>query len=157
LVLPQTTISYSSGTATAYGSGGVVNAYGTGTTTTYGSQTMMMPYSVARFDVAALFFVKTQSRLGVLPGPVDDDTRKRLQTNLGIKVLEVMEGSPAFLADVLPGDVVLSIADQPIQSPEHMIKLLDKYEGQPVTLKIDRDGKAMEKQLQIGTYTKSSQ
>ncbi|MGH8615058.1 MAG: PDZ domain-containing protein [Gammaproteobacteria bacterium] len=152
LTIPHTTTSYSSGTATAYGSGGTVNAYGSGTTTTYGSQTVTMPYSVARSDFGALFFAKVKSRLGIYPHAIDDETRKRIQTNAGISVLVVTEGTPAFAADVLPGDVVLSIGDDSIQSVEHFYQLLDKYQGQKPNFKINRDGLAVEKQIEIRAY-----
>ena len=39
ITTPTTTTSYTSGSATAYGSGGPVTAYGNSTTTTYGSTT----------------------------------------------------------------------------------------------------------------------
>jgi hypothetical protein len=152
LTIPQTTTSYSTGTATAYGAGGTVNAYGSGTTTTYGSQTMMMPYSVARADFGALFFAKTKARLGIFPSAVDDTTRKILQTNAGISVLVVTEGTPAFAADVLPGDVLLAIGDDPVQSVESFYQLLDKYQGQSPVLKIARDGQRMEKRIEIKAF-----
>lgn len=152
LSVPQTTTSYSSGAATAYGSGGTVNVYGSGTTTTYGSQTVMMPYSVARSDFEALYFVKTKSRLGIAPQPVSDEARRRTQTNAGISVEVVTENTPAFAADVLPGDIVLSIGDDSIHSVEHFYQLLDKYQGQKPLFKINRDGVPVEKEIEILSY-----
>jgi hypothetical protein len=149
LSIPHTTTSYSSGTATAYGSGGTVNAYGSGTTTTYGSQTVVMPYSVARSDFGARYFAKVKSRLGITPNTISDEVRKRLQSNLGIAVVVVAEGSSAFAADVLPDDIVLSMGDDPVQSVEHFLQLLDKYEGQAPLFKIDRDGVRLDKQIHI--------
>lgn len=152
LSIPQTTTSYSSGTATAYGSGGTVNAYGSGTTTTYGSQTVMMPYSVARSDFGARYFIKTKARLGITAEPVSDEARRRIQTNAGISVQVVTENTPAFAADVLPGDIVLSIGGDSIQSVEHFYQLLDKYQGQKPLFKIIRDGVPIEKQIEIRSY-----
>jgi hypothetical protein len=152
LNIPNTSTSYSSGTATAYGPGGMVNVYGSGTTTTYGSQTVMMPFSVPRSDFYARFFAKQKSRLGVLPISVNDETRKRIQTNAGISVYVVTEGSTAFLADVLPGDIILSIGEDSIQSVEHFYRLLNKYEGQKPLFKINRDGVVIEKQIEIISY-----
>lgn len=154
LVLPNVTSSYSAGTATAYGSSGMVNAFGSGTTTTYGTQTTILPYSIERYDVGVVYLVKTTSRVGIVPAPLDDATRRRLQSNSGIQVSLVVEGTPAFQADVLAGDVVLAVAGEPIQSPEHYIQLLDKYEDQSVAFRIDRDGKSIEKQLAIRHYAK---
>jgi hypothetical protein len=149
LTLPQTTTSFSTGTATAYGPAGTVNAYGTGMTTTYGSQTVMMPYSIARSDFGAIFFAKTRPRVGIYCQPTDDGTRKRLQTNAGVIVKEVVEGSPAFRADILPGDVVLAIENDQVQSPENFIQIISKYEGQNVVFHLDRDGKLLDKQIEI--------
>jgi hypothetical protein len=152
LSIPQTTTSYSSGTATAYGSGGTVNAYGSGTTTTYSSQTVMMPYSVARSDFGARYFIKTKVRLGIFPEAVSDEARRRIQTNAGVSVKVVTENTPAFAADVLPGDIVLSIGADSIQSVEHFYQLLDKYQGQKPLFKINRDGALVEKQIEIRSY-----
>lgn len=152
ITVPSTTTSYSQGTATAQGPGGPVTAHGTGTTTTYGSQTAMVPYSIARSDFGALFFAKTRSRLRVLAEPVDDDTRRKLQTNAGIMVRVVIEKTPAFAADVLPGDVILAIGDDSIQSVEDFLALIDKYQGTKPNFKINRDGTLIEKEIDILTY-----
>ncbi|MHB8474306.1 MAG: PDZ domain-containing protein [Gammaproteobacteria bacterium] len=152
--VPQTTTSYSTGTATAYGPGGVVNAYGQGTTTTYGSQTMMMPYAINRSDFAARFFVKVQAHVGIIAQPLDDDTRQRLETNAGVRVLTVMDGSPAFRADILPGDVVLTVNNESVDSVEGYSQLLTKYEGQTVPFRIDRNGKKFNRQIEDIPYKK---
>jgi C-terminal processing protease CtpA/Prc len=152
LVLPNTTTSYSSGSATAYGPGGTVNAYGNSTTTTYGSQTTMVPFSVARSDFGAVFFVKTRARVGIIAAPIDDATRKRLGTNSGILVRLIVDGSPAFNADIFPGDIVLAMGSEKVQSPEQYMQLLNQYEGQSVTFHLDRDGQAVEKTFRIASY-----
>jgi hypothetical protein len=151
---PQTTTPYSSGTAAAPGSGGLVNADGSGTTSNYGSQTVVIPESVARSDFSAVFFAKTKARLGIFAGPVDDETRKRLRTKAGVMVLVVVEGTPAFLADVLPGDILLAVGKDTIKSGEHYRQLLDKYQGQAPVFKFDRDGKPIEKKIEILSDTK---
>lgn len=147
--VPTMATSISTGTATAFGPRGVVNAVGTGTTTAYGSQTVMAPYSFDVFEHCAVFFAKTRSRVGIVPLPVDDATRKRLETNSGVIVLAVREGSPAFQADILPGDVLLSIGEDRVQSVENYLQLLDKNEGQTVSFHLDRNGKPVKKQIQV--------
>jgi C-terminal processing protease CtpA/Prc len=112
----------------------------------------MMPYSVARSEFGALFFAKTKARLGVFPRDIDDVTWRRLQTNAGVSVFVVAEGTPAFAADVLPGDIILAIGDDSIQSVGHFFKLLDKYQSQRPLFKIDRAGKSLEKQIEIQPY-----
>ncbi len=154
LQVPQTTTSYSNGTATAYGPGGTVNAFGSGMTTTYGTRTMMMPYAINRSDFRAVFYAKVQTHVGIWPQPVDAATRQRLQTDAGIKVLTVVDGSPAFRANILPGDVVLTIAGEDVDSVRGYIHLLQKYVGQSVVFRIDRGGKTIEKKILIQPYKK---
>lgn len=151
LQVPYTTTSHSTGTATAYGGGSSVRVYGAGATTTSGTRTVMMPYTVDRSDFNALFFAKTRGRVGIIPEPIDDETRRRLQTNAGVRVLLVTEGSPAFKADVLPGDIVLSVNGDAVQSEEHYSQLLNRYEGQTVLFLLDRDGIPVEKQIEVLT------
>lgn len=155
LTIPTTTTSYSTASATAFGSRGTVNAYGSGTTTTYGSQTTFVPYSVARSDFNALFFAKYKSLVGIIPQPLDDESRKRLQSNHGVRVLLVTDESPAFHANILPGDIILGVGGNVIETVENYSQLLHKYEGQTVEFRLDRAGGIIEKPVQIQQLTKS--
>jgi hypothetical protein len=145
LAIPTTSTTTSSGTATAYGSGGSATAYGTGTSTTTGSQTVMMPYSIARADFNAQYFVRVRLRLGTYTLALDDSTRLRLQTNAGVRVVVVVTGSPAFGADILPGDILLQAGSVRIQSPDQFTQLLAQLPGPTVTIAIDRGGRRIEK------------
>lgn len=149
LMLPNNTTSYSTGSATAYGPGGTVNAYGSGTTTTYGTQAVMMPYSVNRSDFGAIYFARIKVRFGVFVEPIDDTTKKRLESNLGARVRVIVEGSPAYLAGILPGDILLQYGGEDVISAEQFSKLLvPKYSGS-FTVRLDRDGKKVEKTVTI--------
>ncbi|HLS55398.1 MAG TPA: PDZ domain-containing protein [Zeimonas sp.] len=148
LTIPNSSTSFSSGTATAYGPGGTVQAYGTGTTTTYGSQTVMVPFSVARSDFTMLFFAKNKNLVGISPVPLDDATRQRLQTNIGARVESVVDDSPAFVADILPGDVVLSIDGAPV-TENSFWGLIKQHAGRRVNFELDRGGTRLTKDVQI--------
>jgi hypothetical protein len=155
LTIPNTSTAYTTGNATAYGAGGMVNAYGSSTTTTYGSQTVMMPYSIDRSNFFAAYYAKTKSNVGLLldnASTIDTETRRRIGTNAGVKIVEVVEGSPAFGADVLPGDVLLSVGDEPIYSSEQYHEnggVIEKNLGKVAVFKVWRDGGIIEKQIQI--------
>ena len=149
LTLPTTSTTTASGTATVVGSGGSASIYGSGSATTYGSQTVVIPYSVDRADFAALYFVKTRMNLGLVVVPLEDSVRIRLQTNSGVRVLVVVEGTPAFGADVLPGDVLLQMGDDRVQSREHYSQLVDRYKGQHITLRLDRGGHQVLKEVTL--------
>lgn len=149
LNIPQTSTTTGTATATAYGPGGSATATGYGTSTTTRSQTVMMPYSVARADFAALYFVRTKARLGLFVIALDDSTRQRLQSNAGVRVAVVVENSPAFDADILPGDIVLALGGERVRSPEHYGELLTKYEGQRVEISLSRSGRELTKSVTL--------
>jgi S1-C subfamily serine protease len=147
--LPQTN-------GAAHVPGGTVNPHGTGAGTTHGSQRAMMPYAIPRSEAGAVFVIKVFSRVGIVIAPIDDETRKRLKTDGAVSVLEVVEGTPAFAADVLPGDLVLAVGGERVQSAGHYIRLLNRYQGKSVTFEFDRNGTLIEKQLEIRPYTARS-
>jgi S1-C subfamily serine protease len=109
----------------------------------------MMPYSVARADFGARYFVKVRARLGIFAEPVPDEERKRIQTNTGVLVRVVMEDTPAFNSDVMPGDIVLSVGGDPIQSVPSFYRSLDKYQGTRPRFLIDRGGVRIEKEIDV--------
>jgi regulator of sigma E protease len=58
-------------------------------------------------------------------------------------VQEVLKGSPAERAGIRSGDEVVSVAGEPVYSPVHVIKLLEKQEG-PVHLHVLRQGQPLD-------------
>lgn len=150
LTLPNITTSYSSGIATAYGSGGSVTAYGSGTTTTYGTQTTYIPYTVNRSDFNAIYFVKVKPRIGFIAEPLNDEAKRMLQSNSGVRIAIVVEGSPAFEANVLPGDVLVSFGGETVRSIEHYQELLKALSGEAVEVVLNRDGRSLKLTLQVG-------
>ena len=149
ITLPNNTTSYTSGNATAYGPNGSVTAYGNATTTTYGTQTTMMPYSVQRSSFDAVYFIKRKYSLGVQTQALTDDERKLIQTNSGVHVKFVIEGTPAYTADIFKGDLILKLGEDRVQSTDQFSSLAAKYRGQLVTVTIYREGKLIEKQVQL--------
>lgn len=152
VAIPTTSTAYSTGMATATGRTGTATAYGSGITTTRGSQMVMVPYSVRHLDFGIVFFAKQKQRVGVLLGQIDDETRRRLETNAGVRVEAVAEGSPAFDANVLPGDILLSIAGEPVSSLDGYLSIVKKYERKQVPFNFDRDGKRIDKQIEIRSF-----
>lgn len=149
LVTPTTSTSYTSGTATAYGSNGQsATAYGSATTTTYGSRTTYIPINTRRYDYGAVYFVRFKYRLGVLYGPLTNALRQRLGTNRALPIRLVVYNSPAFNADILPGDVITSIDGRPATA-ETMKEAAKVDAGGPLTLTLVREGKKIEKTVVI--------
>lgn len=149
LTTPTTQTTYHTGQATAYGPGGTVNAYGSGTSTTYGSKTTYIPYTVNRYEYGAIYFVKRKFLLGVLGRSLNDTERQRLQSNSGLVVQTVPEGTPAFVNDILPGDILLRINGHPVAGEEAFSNLVEQFAGTRVELSIDRNGQQITKSVQL--------
>jgi hypothetical protein len=149
ITTPTTTTSYSSGSATAYGPGGPVTAYGSGTTTTYGTSTTYVPITVHRSDYGAVYFVKRRFGFGSFSRDLNDSERQQLQTNRGAVIRLVVDGSPAFNADILAGDIVLAIDGVPVTNSEEFQRMLRDRGGRSASLSLWRRGQKLEKQVQL--------
>jgi len=149
ITTPKTTTSYTTGTATAYGPSGTTTAYGNATTTTYGSQTAYVPYSVDRFDYGAIYFVRTRFQFGAFFRDLTTDERQELQSNKGVVVTIIVDGSPAYDADFLEGDMILAINGKPVGGGESMADALLRHKGQLVTMSVMRNGTILSKAVTL--------
>jgi membrane-associated protease RseP (regulator of RpoE activity) len=145
---PTTSTAFSNGTASAYGAGG--SAFGTysGTTTTYGTQTEYVPYSVDRYDQWAVYFAPLARRgFGALVNPMTDEQRRATGTNRGLQILALRKGSPAYEADILPGDLLLKLGDKDVDDIQVYHAAIAGAAGRTVDVEIFRDGKRLSKQV----------
>jgi PDZ domain len=149
LTTPTQTVSRSTGTATAYGPAGTATAYGSGTTTTYGTNTTYIPVTVHRSDFGSVFFVKQRFGLGLFTRDLSDSERQELQSNKGVVVRLVVDESPAFNADILVGDIVLSIDGVSVGSMQSFTDILRQRSGKLVSIALLRRGQRVDKEVQL--------
>ncbi|MBB6598235.1 PDZ domain-containing protein [Luteimonas sp. MC1825] len=149
LTTPTTTTSYTTGTATAYGSGGTVNAYGNSTTTTHGSKTTYIPMTVHRSDYGAVYFIKQRFNFGAFVRDLNDAERQALETNQGVVVLTIVDDTPAFRADILPGDVIIAFDGARVPNQDGFGKMTEERKGKLVTVALVRNGQRLEKAVQV--------
>jgi len=103
------------GTVNSYGSGGYANGSYNSTSTVAmpgGYSTYNIPYNISRDDFFASYWAKLSKekmRLGIRYVPLPDDVRQRLKRNTGVLVPVVVNGTPAFKANILEGDVILKV------------------------------------------------
>ena len=146
---PTTSTSYTTGSATAYGSGGTVTAYGNTQTTTYGSRTTYIPMTTNRYNYGAVYFVKRKYSFGANWRDLNNQERAQIQSNSGVMIIVVVNDTPAFRNDVLVGDIVVKVNSQPIYGQQSMSDALSKYHGQEVVLTILRNGETIEKRVPL--------
>jgi hypothetical protein len=144
LTLPSSTTSHSTGNATAFGSGGVVNAYGSSTTTTYGTTTTYIPVTVHRSSYLAVYLAKRKWRLGLHTSTLNDAARRAVERNGGLMVDLVVDDTAAFRANILAGDILLSVGGTQIWSDEQFSTAIDATPAGDVVFQVWRGGKIID-------------
>lgn len=135
---PTTSTTNSSGTATVYSNRGSATGTYSGTSTTYGSQTTIIPFTINTFDKAALYFKEfPRSGSGISPRELNNEEISTLETRRGFVVLYVRDGSPAYNADILRGDIVTHLNDKPFEISDWSSALVGEN---PLKLTIVRNG-----------------
>jgi hypothetical protein len=78
--------------------------------------------------------------LGILYGPTPSEIRQKLERSTGAFVFVVRNGSPAFNANILEGDVILKMDGEDVMSEAGLREKLNQLAGQKVELEIWRNG-----------------
>lgn len=113
-------------------------------------QISYVPENVDYYDYSATFWGKTKpSLMGVLVQPLSADLKQTYQTNKGVVVKIVIQKSPAYNANVLEGDVLMSLAGEDIETPDQFFDILSRHAGQSVALNLFRNGQAQTIQLTL--------
>ncbi len=103
--------------------------------------------TVHRSDYGAVYFVKQKFGLGVLVQDLNDSERQELQTNKGVAVRVVVDGTPAFDADILSGDIITTLDGVAVVNARGFLASLGDRAGQRISLTIIRHGKVLEKSI----------
>lgn len=116
----STSTSTTSGTVNIQGSnGGSASGTYSGTTTTTGSGNHTVPLSLTFLRKTAIYFARMkQVGCGIRARALRPEERAAAGTNRGVHVEALREGSPGFLADILPGDIILAVDGVPVGGEE---------------------------------------
>ncbi|MDR5868218.1 DegQ family serine endoprotease [Halomonas koreensis] len=83
------------------------------------------------------------ARLGVVVQPLEEVQRRKLGLDHGVRVADVDPAGIAAAAGVRPGDILVSIAQQRVESPSQLAELIaDLPEGSVVPVRLYRDGRS---------------
>jgi len=155
LTLPSTQTSNSSYSGNIYGTGGNASFYGSGTTTTYGTQTTYIPYEHDYYDYAVSYWIKQKNfRLGAVVIDLSNDDKMAIGSNKGVKVDVVVKNTPAYNADILRGDLIKKIEDDPVLDITSFQKHIVKNEGKIVKITLIRNGQEITKKVNIDKVMK---
>lgn len=137
LLLPDNKTTYHNGLASSNST--YSNSYGKkvgssssngsyiGTSTTYGTQAVPFTTNQHRYDQSAAFFIKSTKKLrfGLRPIEIPQEKRREIKRNTGAMIDIVFEGTPAFYANLFPGDVITSIDGIEIKDQNHSIEIMN--------------------------------
>ncbi len=109
-----------------------------------------IPILAAHYDQTILFFAKTPHLgAGVYTQALKPSDQAALGTNKGVKVAGVIRGSPGFAAEVLPGDVILSVNGTAVYDPDSFDAAVRSAYGSTASLAVARNGASITKNLAI--------
>lgn len=116
----------------------------------WGAFSFVTPMSVRRYDQLALYFRKApRDGLGVYPRPLSDDEKVSIGSNKGLVITAVMNGSPAFMADILPGDIVVQVNGHAVWDADSSKAAMESARGKTSEVQIIRAGQQITKQVTI--------
>ena len=115
------------------------NSYTSGYTTT------LVDDSYLKYSQGAVYFAKIKEdfiKFGAgFKAEIPSDLKAAIGTDKGLYVNYLIKGSPAFKADVLEGDIILTANGIDVYDNS----FIDKYKGRTVLFKIYRNGNYIEK------------
>jgi serine protease Do len=131
LFIPDNQTTYYNGTTSGQvndynGYNASYNANTSGSATTYGTKVVPFTQTQARYDQGAAFFIRYVKKLkfGVALVPLTPELRAEYERNTGALVDIVYEDSPAFIANILPGDIVTEIDGKSVESVPQATSLM---------------------------------
>jgi len=149
LFIPNNQTTYYNGTTNGqvygnYGNNATFNSNTTGSATTYGTTVVPMTHVQSRYDQQAVYFAPflKKLRFGIGVDNLTPELRAKYERNTGALIGIVYEDTPAFKANILPGDILTEIDGKSVESAPQAMNLMNNT--QPAnglsTLKILRNG-----------------
>ncbi len=121
-----------------------------GPVTSTGTGFSSIPVSVSTYDFTVAYYGKLKPGfVGILAENLDAAHRQKLGSNKGALILGVVRGSPAFEADILPGDILTAIDGRDVVDQTDIRNLRDVPAGQPIRLSLWREGKRLTKVVTV--------
>jgi hypothetical protein len=161
LFLPDNKTTYNSGTAnsnTEYNNsyGGYLgssntNATYNGTSTTYGTKAVPITTHQRRYDQGAVYLVKStkKPKFGVGFNDLSPSQRTELERNTGVFINVVMEDSPAFYANVIAGDILISVDGNQVINTNQAMQLMGSISSEQASSELIVIRKGKEKKINV--------
>jgi hypothetical protein len=104
-------------------------------------RTTYVDQSVSYFEFAATYWARMKPpAFGVNVKELSHDAKVELGTNKGVQVRVVLKGSPAYDADLLKDDIILTVNGEDVTDPRGFFALVNKNKGKTVPVTVYRRG-----------------
>lgn len=114
------------------------------------AQTVFVPQETRVYHQAATYWKKLQRVfLGAYLADLTVEQRRAIGTNRGLEVKGLIKGSPAFNADIFPGDIVTHLNGEPVPVAREFYRGLDDRAGETVDLTLLRDGREIHRRVSL--------
>lgn len=111
-----------------------------------------LPLPKGLLDLQGAVFVdeEAQGWIGIQVLPNESDSLDDLEVMPGVRVRSVAEGSPAEMAGIRPGHVLLRFGETPVDDPGRLESLLRGIQqAGPVTCRLQRGSQVFETEVQV--------
>ena len=106
--------------------------------------------SANRYNYLATYWIKGKPPLlGVLIRELNLVEKNKINSDIGVVVVSIVNDTPASLANLFKNDIIRKINDAEITSMRSFLELLKVNAGKKVTLSIIRDGEEIFKTVQL--------
>jgi hypothetical protein len=91
----------------------------------------------------------TPRTLGVMSRNLNDEEKKRSESNKGVAVELIVKNTPAYENDIIVGDIILKINSEIIVDNDSFIYLVKKYRGTQIDIEIFRNREIINKTITL--------
>jgi len=135
---------------------GIQTFSGSKTETTYKTKTEYVPYSVDKYHYMASYWVKYKPNIlpfGTHTENLTPELRQKIGRNKGVNVFASVKGSPAYNANIITGDILLTINGHELEDQKDYQRVVKYHAGQVVDVEIWRNGSVLKKQVKLNEFT----
>lgn len=117
-------------------------------------------YGISKLKLILEYMINQTSQRysGIIASEIPEDLMSKHNLRAGIYVSTVEQGSPAYEADIMIGDVIMEVNGEAVTSIVNYYKLLQQYEeGEAVRLTVVRNpfGRSKEKKIKVVLASRS--
>lgn len=122
-----------------------------GQSKSYGTQYVPVTSNTRRFDQTAVFLMKSTKkfRYGFEYMDLTVDLRQKYERNTGVLISLVLEKSPAFYANLLAGDIIISLNDKDVRNTSDLQNFLKAVPLNQKNVKVEVIRKGLKKTFKI--------